>query len=465
MDSLPLLSIILVCLGTGFMFASFIASMKTNRGVPESLRARWLTMTYLMFFFLIGYIAFLTIQIRNLSFPLELLTSIVFLGGAVFVFLVVNVTRETITRIAESKDHINKANETLVKKNLELKEEVKARLQAEKELQQAHEGLEIRIEERTAELTKTLEKLQHEVSERKRAEEALKDSHAELDQIFNTAADAMIVVDRHFQITRANDTFVKMVGLKGNEPVGKKCFEVFAGPHCHSSDCALARILNGENKVEREAEKKRPDGRNIACIVTATPHRDPSGKVIGIIEDFKDITARKELEEKLHTLSITDELTGLCNRRGFLATANQQILLAERIKEKFFLLYVDIDNMKWINDNLGHAIGDQALIETAEILKNTFRKTDVIGVGRLGGDEFAVLLASAPDVTVEHPVLARLEEKLNTVNQQKGRLYSLKLSSGIAQYDPENPCTIEEMISKADSLMYKSKKEKKANHS
>lgn len=97
-----------------------------------------------------------------------------------------------------------------------------------------------------------------------------------------------------------------------------------------------------------------------------------------------DITQRKQTEAKLRELSLTDELTGLTNRRGFTILAEQQIKLSQRLQQGFAIFFADMDGMKGINDQLGHAVGDQALQEMAKILKESFRASDI--VARLGGD-------------------------------------------------------------------------------
>ena len=134
---------------------------------------------------------------------------------------------------------------------------------------------------------------------RRRAEVALKLANAELTQIFETSADGMRVVDRDFKVLRANETFCALAGMRKENVVGKKCYEVFRGPLCHTAGCPLTRILNGEGRVECDAEKVRDGGPKIPCIVTATPFQGPSGELIGIVEDFKDISERKRTEEEL----------------------------------------------------------------------------------------------------------------------------------------------------------------------
>lgn len=122
------------------------------------------------------------------------------------------------------------------------------------------------------------------------------------------------------------------------------------------------------------------------------------------------------------------------------------------------LLYIDLDNMKTINDRHGHAAGDQALIETAELLRSTFRDSDIIA--RLGGDEFCVLL---PRNDIEAKAcMDRLEERL----RRRGYTFPpISLSVGVAQCDPSEPCPIEALIDRADAAMYRVKSEKRASNS
>ena len=134
-----------------------------------------------------------------------------------------------------------------------------------------------------------------------KAEVAIKVAYAELNQIFHAAADGMRVIDRDFNVLRVNETFLTLSGANREEALTKKCYMVFDGPLCHTPNCPLTRILGGEERVEVEfeVEKKRNDGSIISCILTATSFREPGGQLIGIVEDFKDITERKKTEETL----------------------------------------------------------------------------------------------------------------------------------------------------------------------
>lgn len=170
-----------------------------------------------------------------------------------------------------------------------------------------------------------------------------------------------------------------------------------------------------------------------------------------------EIIERREAEEKLQTLSFTDDLTGLFNRRGFLAVSKQQIKIARRRGKRLLLLYVDIDKMKEINDTFGHHQGDAALVAAATILRDTFRESDI--VARVGGDEFVVLAIDPNELPAE--VLAhRLQQKCVERNSDSFGEFNLSLSVGSTYYDPQNPCSIEELIGRADRIMYRQKREK-----
>jgi diguanylate cyclase (GGDEF)-like protein len=148
---------------------------------------------------------------------------------------------------------------------------------------------------------------------------------------------------------------------------------------------------------------------------------------------------------------LIDELTGLTNRRGFKMLAAQLINMINRMQLDAVLIYMDMDGLKWINDNLGHAAGDQALIDTGVILKKAFRSADVIA--RYGGDEF-VILAIETDDNTDEAMLARLQEQLDEHNTQPGLKHTLSISAGIAKYHWREPVSFEMLLEEADQAMY-----------
>ncbi len=176
---------------------------------------------------------------------------------------------------------------------------------------------------------------------------------------------------------------------------------------------------------------------------------------------FKELRARMEhvkVHERQRMMAITDELTGLCNRRGFFTLAEQQLRLLKRLKRGIYILYADVDNLKAINDNLGHQKGDMALTDAANILKATYRESDIIA--RIGGDEFVVAPIGTTGDSIDS-VTARLEENVNRHNSKEGRPYKLSLSFGVTFCDPENLCSIDELLSSAEKVMYEHKRSKR----
>ncbi len=178
-----------------------------------------------------------------------------------------------------------------------------------------------------------------------------------------------------------------------------------------------------------------------------------------ILGNSMDVTTRILMEEEILSLSLTDPLTGLYNRRGFLNLAEQQLKIAKRTKIGLLLLFADINGMKWINDNLGHKKGDEALVEAADVLKKVFREADI--VARVGGDEFSVL-ALGIKMEDSRIIEDRLQHQIGLNNSRENRAYALSISVGMAYNDPESPSTIDELMSHADALMYEQKKRKRS---
>lgn len=170
------------------------------------------------------------------------------------------------------------------------------------------------------------------------------------------------------------------------------------------------------------------------------------------------IEKQKKIEKELHTLSLTDEMTGLHNRRGFLVHLNQLLKTSRRQNQGFYILYADLDHLKTINDRLGHTEGDSAITVIAEILKTSFRDADV--VSRIGGDEFVVAPVGKKGDNPEN-IARRLQKQLTIHNKKNNGPYHLSVSIGIAYYDPQYPCSIDTLLARADTLMYKHKVQKK----
>lgn len=162
------------------------------------------------------------------------------------------------------------------------------------------------------------------------------------------------------------------------------------------------------------------------------------------------------LQTELSSLALTDELTGLYNRRGFLCLTERLLKLGHRSGGDLLLFFIDVDGLKRINDSFGHSEGDLALIRTAEVLTGTFRDSDVLA--RLGGDEFAALAIEASGHS-EVTIMARLCESLATVNAQES-LYPLSLSVGVVRV-AHATSSLAELMLQADQAMYQAKSDKR----
>jgi diguanylate cyclase (GGDEF)-like protein/PAS domain S-box-containing protein len=173
---------------------------------------------------------------------------------------------------------------------------------------------------------------------------------------------------------------------------------------------------------------------------------------------IRDITKRKKLEDRLREASLTDELTGLLNRRGFITLSEKQLQISKRYKKHFSILFLDLNDMKTINDAFGHKSGDLALTDVAHILKKTFRSSDIIA--RIGGDEFTVLMIESQNPDIHEYAVENILRNVSIHNQKMKRDYRLSFSIGIASFDPDNPCSIDDLLAQADTLMYKNKKHK-----
>lgn len=164
---------------------------------------------------------------------------------------------------------------------------------------------------------------------------------------------------------------------------------------------------------------------------------------------------RHQLYRKLVGAALSDELTGLSNRRGFLTLAGQLFKSAQRLGQGAFLLYLDLDGMKKVNDELGHRHGDQMLRDTATVLRETFRDADVLA--RLGGDEFAVFGLQEAQFAEIDPK-DRLSGRVAAFNATGNRPYSLSVSIGLACLGDDDIHNLDDLLLRADSHMYAEKR-------
>lgn len=174
-----------------------------------------------------------------------------------------------------------------------------------------------------------------------------------------------------------------------------------------------------------------------------------------LLEVAHSVFLRWKVLHQLRTMALTDELTGLYNRRGFLLLGTHNVRLAQRASQPLILLFADVDGLKGINDRCGHVHGDALLVACGEVLKMTFRESDVIA--RIGGDEFAIL-AQGGTGEARDTVLQRLKQSVALMNRNVLASYQLSLSVGAARFDPQSPVCLGELLSIADREMMNQKR-------
>ena len=245
-------------------------------------------------------------------------------------------------------------------------------------------------------------------------------------------------------------------------------------------DAALLRMTEDSEQLRRNVSRLIEQGGEIANeTIFQTMLSDANRELSSLLQDVRNVEEDPQLNEgqagrmkklllravqcaakqyilqaELGNLALTDELTGLCNRRGFMAIAERQLKIGHRTGRGILLFFMDIDGMKEINDSFGHGEGDRALKRMAKALKMTFRDSDVIA--RLGGDEFAVLAIEASDNS-EAAIRARLSEDLRSVSAGESR-YAINLSLGAVRINICSNASIGEWMVRADQAMYEQKR-------
>jgi diguanylate cyclase (GGDEF)-like protein/PAS domain S-box-containing protein len=294
------------------------------------------------------------------------------------------------------------------------------------------------------------------IRERVRAEREIAERRMYLEVVLRAAPDAIVTLDAHHRIVEWNSGAERLFGYSQEEVAGRNIDDLITSPDVFEEAAEFTQVVTSGMKVPpTETVRYRKDGSPVDVIVAGSPIL-VGDKLIGAVAVYTDITARKRMEEALRDMALVDDLTGLYNRRGFFTMSQQQLKMADRTKIRMILLFADFDNLKHINDTLGHPEGDRALIEVADVFRETFRESDIIA--RMGGDEFVVLAIETDSISPE--ILAtRLQENLEARNARGDRRYKLSLTAGTARYDPRRPCSIDELLARADRAMYERKRD------
>ncbi len=334
-------------------------------------------------------------------------------------------------------------------------------------------------------------------ADQERTRQALQASEKRYQQLLQSNIVGTMVIDWDGRVFDANDAFLRMLGYSREDlKEGRVGGSEMTPPEYRAID-EWARVKLKESGVCPPLEKEyfRKDGTRVPVLVGVVFHEEPEQNLVCLVIDASDrrkalaalraaydemetrvaqrtselassnleltreVERRKRAEAALQSLAITDALTGLYNRRGFTTLGDQILKQARRSGHPFHLFMADLDGLKQINDTLGHLEGDQAIIAAATILRDTFRASDVIA--RIGGDEFAAAVVGDSDDGSVKPVLERLQQKLDEFNRKAHKSYTLGVSVGTAELNPDEVQSLETLLAQADAKLYDQKRVKK----
>lgn len=278
--------------------------------------------------------------------------------------------------------------------------------------------------------------------------------------IVNAANILIWRTDAGGRFTFLNPAWEKNYGYKTEDMLGKP-FSDFQIPEAAEFYINEFRnCLIGESVIGHETTFFSKKGPEVHLVINMIPLYDGKGIIIGTQGVAYDITERKHADELLQYISAKDELTGLYNLHTFLSMTEQQIKTAHREKKEMLIIYIGVDHMQSINDELGYDAGNQRLIDIANILRKTFREADILA--RIGGDEFVISTLVFTRNT-EEMIMRRLKQNLDMYNANKSGSFTLSLSFGSSFNNPEHAVSIDEMLSNAELKMYEHKKRKRSN--
>jgi len=289
----------------------------------------------------------------------------------------------------------------------------------------------------------------HDVTERVEHEKELEIAA----NVFKYSSDGIIITDKNNKIVSINASFEKLTGYSKNDVIGKNPRLLSSGWGDEKFYKEMWETLSKHDFWNSELWDRKKDGTLYAIDQTIICVRDKNRNIVNYIGMSRDITEVKNREEKIHQLAFYDFLTKLPNAKLFKQKVEAYIKSAHYNSETFAILFLDLDNFKWVNDSLGHHSGDFLLIEIAEKLKKIISKDSIIS--RLGGDEFVILTPYENLLSISQladTILCSAKEPIKI----QGREVNVGWSIGISLY-PQNGENYNDLLKNADAAMYESK--------
>ena len=286
--------------------------------------------------------------------------------------------------------------------------------------------------------------------------QAVLDARLLNENILYSISDGIITVGNDGRITMINQAAQNMTGFDAGEVVGRFYREVFLAKEKDFHSLLLDTLNTGTHHIGVELDYPVKNG-YLHVSVSSSCLKDGHGNDIGAVVVIRDLTEQQQLRQQVlqvDLLASTDSMTGLKNRRSFLESLELFLLKAQEGKTEFSLAFLDLDDLKKVNDAHGHREGDWFITAVASLLRQYVREEDV--VGRLGGDEFAIILPGCPPDTAKN-VLCRIAQKLEELALSLEKKYSLSFSVGIIHVSDGEKKNVEELLSSADAAMYRQK--------
>ncbi|MGR9051822.1 MAG: EAL domain-containing protein [Gammaproteobacteria bacterium] len=289
------------------------------------------------------------------------------------------------------------------------------------------------------------------IDDRKNAEEKLMLAAS----VFEYSTEAIMITDADNSICSVNPAFTRITGYRLDEVAGRDPKFLASGKHDKAFFKDMWDTLNAKSQWQGEIWNRRKNGEFFPEWMTLHAHKDGNGKIFRYVAIFSDITLEKHTQNLLNHQATHDQLTGLPNRALFYDRLQQSLNIAKRNGKAVALLFIDLDGFKSINDTLGHSIGDELLIATADRIRTLFRSSDTFA--RLGGDEFVVILNDLHTVNETIPIARKILKKLSQPFPTSHGELTISGSIGIALY-PKDADDLESLIQYADNAMYAAKK-------
>jgi diguanylate cyclase (GGDEF)-like protein len=285
--------------------------------------------------------------------------------------------------------------------------------------------------------------------------------------VLDSLTENLAVTDAKGIIVSVNSSWMEFPSRNGGDAldrasVGENYLRAFRDsfggePRFIKAGRAIGSVLTGDReKFSIEYPCHLPDQKRWFRL-SVTPLKKGGG-TSGAVVSHADITRRKLAELETRRLAVIDPMTGILNRKAGLEYIHKQIKTARRRKRSLTVCYIDLDNLKYVNDNYGHREGDRTIRAAVKLMKKVLRETDTMC--RLGGDEILIVL---PDTSAEEtkPVLDRIAGLIARRNEKARIPWKLEFSYGLAEYTPGGKGSAEELVDIADRNMYKMKMSKK----